>query len=77
MRLTKISRFILSNILASFGISMSISFFMTLWSATPPEIFLSAWIKSFGAGYVIAVPSSMVFVPVVNKLLDRVASQQM
>ena len=76
LHLSKITRFILSNALASLGISMSISFFMTLWSGTPTGGFLSAWMKSFVAGYIIAVPSSMIFVPIVNKLLDRLAKEQ-
>ncbi len=69
MRLNKATQFILSNALASFGISMSISFFMTLFLNGLTSDFLSLWMASFWMGYIIAVPSSMIVVPLVSQVM--------
>lgn len=69
MHLSKTAQFILSNVMASFGISMSISFFMTIFLNGFQNDFFSTWMSSFWMGYVIAVPSSMIFVPLVSQFM--------
>lgn len=76
MRLNKVSQFILFNAMASLGISLSISFFMTWFNQGIDRHFLSAWGQSFIMGYIIAVPSSMLFVPLVEKIMDRMTAKE-
>ncbi|MBE0449235.1 MAG: DUF2798 domain-containing protein [Clostridia bacterium] len=76
MRLNKLTQFILFNALASLGISMSISFFMTLINQGMDRYFLSAWGQSFIMGYIIAVPSSMLFVPLVEKVMNLMTAKE-
>lgn len=75
MKMSKARQFILYNILASFGISLSISFFMTLISNGFSNNFLSLWFQSFLVGYIIAVPSSMVVIPIVNRIMTHISSE--
>lgn len=75
MQLGRVGQFILFNAMASFGISMSISFFMTLYLQGFTADFFNAWMSSFFMGYLIAVPSSMVFVPLVTKVMNRIVKE--
>jgi len=75
MKLSKKGQFVLYNVLASFGISLSISFFMTLISNGFADGFVQTWGQSFILGYIIAVPSSMIVVPVVNRIMNRFISE--
>ena len=75
MKLGKTTQFVIYNILASFGISLSISFFMTLMLKGLSNDFFSLWFESFLMGYIIAVPSSMVVIPIVNRIMNRITSE--
>ncbi|MBF4692807.1 DUF2798 domain-containing protein [Fusibacter ferrireducens] len=72
MKVSKVAQFVIYNLLASFGISLSISFFMTLMTNGLSNDFLLLWFKSFVMGYMIAVPSSMAVIPVVNRIMNRI-----
>lgn len=73
--MSKTTEFILSNALASCGISMSISFFVTLYHNGLYSGFIGDWMQSFLLGYIIAVPSSMIFVPMVNRFMVKITKQ--
>ena len=72
MKISKRYEKFVSALLASFGISLSISFFMTVIYHGFSGDFLGLWAESFILGYLIAVPSSMLVVTMVKRVLKKI-----
>lgn len=68
----KISRKFYTIIFATLvAILMSIfmSFVLTAVNIGFPDFFLAAWMKSLGLGFVVALPVSMLVIPLVRKII--------
>jgi len=47
------------------------SFFMLLINIGFSKIFFNAWMKSFGLGFIIALPISIIFIPIIRRGLEK------
>ena len=50
--------------------SFFMSFFLTMFNVGFSSVFLSAWMRSFGLGFAVALPISIVFIPLIRKVLE-------
>ena len=62
------------NLIFSTVIAILMTFFMsfalTAVNIGFPSYFIEAWLKSFGLGFVVALPVSLLVIPFVRKLID-------
>jgi len=52
--------------------SFCMSFFMLLINIGFSKIFFNAWMKSFGLGFIIALPISIIFIPIIRTGLEKI-----
>ncbi|MBC8443962.1 DUF2798 domain-containing protein [Candidatus Woesearchaeota archaeon] len=52
--------------------SLIMSFVLTLINVGWVPHFFMIWLKSFGISFAVALPISLVIVPLIRKLLDRI-----
>ncbi len=65
-----ISDLVLSSLLALL-MSFFISFFITVVNIGFSQVLFVAWMKSFVLGFVIALPISIIFIPMLRTYLER------
>jgi hypothetical protein len=52
--------------------SFSISFVLTLINAGLRSDFLFVWIRGFTIGFIVALPISLIVVPIMRRVVDRI-----
>ena len=52
--------------------SLIMSFVLTLINVGLVPHFLMIWLKSFGISFAVALPISLIIVPLIRKLLDKI-----
>ena len=65
-----ISDLVFSSLLALL-MSFFMSFFMTVVNIGFSQVLFVAWMKSFVLGFVIALPISIIFIPMLRTYLER------
>ena len=65
---------LLLGLFVSIIMSLVMSFALTLINAGWPPNFFMIWLKSFGISFAVALPVSLVVVPLIRKLLDKMTN---
>ena len=63
---------LLFGIFVSILMSLIMSFVLTLINVGWQPHFLMIWLKAFGISFAVALPISLIIVPIIRKILDRI-----
>jgi hypothetical protein len=63
---------LLFGLLVSIIMSLIMSFVLTLINVGWQPNFLMIWLRAFGISFAVALPISLILVPLIRKILDRI-----
>ena len=54
--------------------SFFMSFLLTLMNVGYGPQFFQIWLNAFAAGFIVSLPISLIFTPIIRKIVDRLTS---
>ena len=76
MRINRKYQSLVMGLCMATGMSFFMSLFMTLVNAGLHEKFLGMWIRSWGLGLIVAIPTSLILPKFIAKLVDRIMENE-
>jgi len=75
MKIDKKYATILFGAFMSLGMSFTMSLALTIINLGFPPEFFEKWIRAFAIGYIVSFPTSLVIIPIVKKVVNKMTTQ--
>ena len=71
MKIKKKYSTILFAIFMALAMSFTISLILTIINTGIVPLFVEKWMRSFAIGFIVALPTSLIFVPIIRRIVDK------